>query len=56
MLPDAPETAKLVGRIWRPGKGPCVVILRDGALIDVTDAVVSWPISWTTIRRAASTP
>ena len=41
MLPDAPETAKLVGRIWRPGKGPCVVILRDGALIDVTDAVVS---------------
>ena len=41
MLPNSPETAKLVGRIWRPGKGPCVVILRDGVLIDVTEAVVS---------------
>ena len=41
MLPQSPETAKLVGRIWRPGKGPCVVILRDGALIDVTASVVS---------------
>ena len=41
MLPNSPETAKLVGRIWRPGKGPSVVILRDGALIDVTESVVS---------------
>lgn len=41
MLPNSPETAKLVGRIWRPGKGPCVVILRDGAMIDVTESVVS---------------
>ncbi|RCW78291.1 fumarylacetoacetate hydrolase family protein [Paracoccus lutimaris] len=41
MLPNAPETAKLVGRVWRPGIGPCVVILRDARLIDVTDKVVS---------------
>ena len=41
MLPNSPETAKLVGRVWRPGKGPCVVILRDGVLIDVTESVVS---------------
>ncbi len=41
MLPNSPDTAKLVGRAWRPGKGPCVVILRDGALIDVTETVVS---------------
>ena len=41
MLPNSPETAKLVGRVWRPGKGPSVVILRAGRLIDVTEAVVS---------------
>ncbi|GLK64447.1 fumarylacetoacetate hydrolase family protein [Paracoccus kondratievae] len=41
MLPNSPETAKLVGRIWRPGIGPSVVILRDGAVIDVTESVVS---------------
>ena len=41
MLPNPPEAAKLVGRVWRPGKGPCVAILRDGVLIDVTESVVS---------------
>ena len=41
MLPNSPETAKLVGRVWRPGKGPSVVILRQGRLIDVTETVVS---------------
>ncbi|HRM73955.1 MAG TPA: fumarylacetoacetate hydrolase family protein, partial [Paracoccus sp. (in: a-proteobacteria)] len=41
MLPNFPEAAKLVGRVWRPGKGPCVAILRDGVLIDVTESVVS---------------
>ncbi|SMG19500.1 fumarylacetoacetate hydrolase family protein [Paracoccus sp. J56] len=41
MLPNSPETAKLVGRIWRPGIGPSVVILRAGAVIDVTESVVS---------------
>ncbi|WP_172297716.1 fumarylacetoacetate hydrolase family protein [Pseudoruegeria sp. HB172150] len=25
-----------LGRVWRPGIGPCVVTLRDGALVDIT--------------------
>lgn len=41
MLPSSPNSAKLVGRVWRPGVGPSVVILRDGVLIDVTPSVVS---------------
>lgn len=41
MLPTSPEAGKLVGRVWRPGKGPSIVILRDGTLIDVTESVVS---------------
>jgi len=37
MLPANPETAKLVGRVWRVDvDGPSVVILRDGDLIDVS--------------------
>ena len=41
MLPDASHEARLVGRVWRPGIGPSVVILRGGRLLDVTAAVVS---------------
>lgn len=41
MLPSLSASARLVGRVWRPGKGPSVVVLRDGILIDVTDQVVS---------------
>lgn len=41
MLPTATEYAKLVGRAWLPGKGPSVVIVRDGKLVDVTAEVVS---------------
>jgi fumarylacetoacetate (FAA) hydrolase family protein len=41
MLPTSLINAKLVGRVWRPGKGPSVVILRDQLLIDVTDSVIS---------------
>ncbi|MGY2289241.1 fumarylacetoacetate hydrolase family protein [Pseudomonas sp. SDO528_S397] len=41
MLPTSLKNAKLVGRVWLPGKGPCVVILRDNVLIDVTPSVVS---------------
>ena len=41
MLPISLKNAKLVGRVWLPGKGPCVVILRDNVLIDVTSSVVS---------------
>ncbi len=41
MLPTSLTHAKLVGRVWRPGKGPSVVILRDGVITDVTDSVVS---------------
>ncbi|MCB1332623.1 MAG: fumarylacetoacetate hydrolase family protein [Roseivivax sp.] len=28
--------ATLVGRVWRPGVGPCLVTLRDGAVVDIT--------------------
>ncbi|KAF1029226.1 MAG: hypothetical protein GAK37_01867 [Pseudomonas sp.] len=41
MLPISLKNAKLTGRVWLPAKGPCVVILRDNALIDVTPSVVS---------------
>ncbi|MGQ1462334.1 fumarylacetoacetate hydrolase family protein [Acinetobacter baumannii] len=41
MLPTSLSNAKLVGRIWRPNKGPSVVILRDNILIDVTESVTS---------------
>lgn len=41
MLPTSITHAKLVGRVWRPGKGPSVVILRDDRLIDVTPSVIS---------------
>jgi fumarylacetoacetate (FAA) hydrolase family protein len=41
MLPSSLTNAKLVGRVWLPGKGPSVVILRDNLLIDITPSVVS---------------
>ncbi|MCS4247545.1 MULTISPECIES: fumarylacetoacetate hydrolase family protein [unclassified Pseudomonas] len=41
MLPISLKHAKLVGRVWLPGKGPSVVILRENVLIDVTPSVVS---------------
>lgn len=41
MLPTSTNTAKLVGRVWRPGVGPSVVILRDGHAYDVTATVTS---------------
>ncbi|MDV7469878.1 fumarylacetoacetate hydrolase family protein [Acinetobacter baumannii] len=41
MLPTSLSNAKLVGRVWRPNKGPSVVILRDSILIDVTESVTS---------------
>ncbi|SFH47375.1 Fumarylacetoacetate (FAA) hydrolase family protein [Palleronia marisminoris] len=31
-----PDGGTFVGRLWRPGRGPCVVVLRDGALVDIT--------------------
>lgn len=41
MLPTSLPGAKLVGRAWRPGHGPCVVILRDGVVLDVTAEATS---------------
>lgn len=43
MLPffPPPANATLVGRVWRPGIGPCLVTLRDGRLYDITSPV--WP-------------
>ncbi|MHA3976990.1 fumarylacetoacetate hydrolase family protein [Halovulum sp. GXIMD14794] len=37
MILDRDEAAGLwLGRIWRPGIGPCVVTLRNGQLVDIT--------------------
>ncbi|MEJ0060129.1 MAG: fumarylacetoacetate hydrolase family protein [Terricaulis sp.] len=36
IAPDDRDRATLLGRVWRPGVGPCVVTLRDGWLIDIT--------------------
>ncbi|MHC5655211.1 fumarylacetoacetate hydrolase family protein [Stappia sp.] len=42
MLPDFPDAARLVGRVWRADLGaPAVAILRAGRVIDVTNAVTS---------------
>lgn len=37
-LPHDAASASLVGRVWRPGIGPSVVRVREGALEDVTSA------------------
>jgi fumarylacetoacetate (FAA) hydrolase family protein len=37
ILPSDAEQACLVGRVWNPDvSGPCVVVYRDGALLDIT--------------------
>lgn len=41
MLPTSLTKAKLVGRVWRPGIGPSVVIVRNHILYDITEAVIS---------------
>ena len=35
-----PGAGLFVGRVWRPGIGPAVVVLRDGRLVDVTSPEV----------------
>ncbi len=35
-LPQDHPAGTLVGRVWVPGDGPCVAVLRDGVLFDVT--------------------
>ncbi len=35
-----PKAGLFVGRVWRPGIGPAVVVLRDGRLVDVTSPEV----------------
>ena len=35
MMPLPPE-GMFVGRVWRPGIGPALVVHRDGRLVDVT--------------------
>lgn len=38
-LPDDERDAALVGRVWDPSVGgPCVVVVRDRMLIDITDS------------------
>jgi len=36
MLPDDVERALLVGRVWRDGAGPAVVVVRQGEVFDIT--------------------
>lgn len=33
-----PGDGHFVGRVWRPGVGPALVVLRDGMVVDVTSA------------------
>ena len=33
---DLPTVGRLVGRVWREGVGPSVVVLRDGRMVDIT--------------------
>jgi len=35
-MPNLPADGLFVTRLWRPGLGPCVVLRRNGALIDIT--------------------
>jgi fumarylacetoacetate (FAA) hydrolase family protein len=35
-LPSDAERAALVGRVWVPGTGPCVIKVHDGMLMDIT--------------------
>ena len=37
---DLPQDGLFVGRAWRPDIGPCLVTMRDGALVDVTTRAV----------------
>ena len=37
---DLPRDGIFVGRVWRPGLGPCLVTLRGGAMIDITTRAV----------------
>ncbi|HEY0586935.1 MAG TPA: fumarylacetoacetate hydrolase family protein [Pseudoduganella sp.] len=39
MLPDDVERALLVGRVWREGVGPAVVVVRQGEVFDITQTV-----------------
>ena len=37
ILPTDAEQACLIGRVWYPEvSGPCVVVYRDGDLLDIT--------------------
>ncbi len=33
---DLPSDGAFVGRVWRSGSGPCLVVVREGALFDIT--------------------
>jgi fumarylacetoacetate (FAA) hydrolase family protein len=35
-LPEDTDDALLIGRVWAPDTGPCVVAVRDGDLVDIT--------------------
>ncbi len=39
LLPADARDATLVGRVLRPGRGPCVVAVRDGDVFDITSRV-----------------
>ena len=40
-LPEDAAKAALIGRVWRPGIGPAVVTLRDGAMVDITTRAIA---------------
>ncbi|SHN12485.1 fumarylacetoacetate hydrolase family protein [Cryptosporangium aurantiacum] len=49
VLPVDADAATLAGRVWRPGLGPSVVVVRNGALFDVTAV-------FPTVRDLTETP
>lgn len=48
-LPDDGTEGVLVGRVWQPGTGPCVVAVRESGVHDVTG-------TFPTVRDLCETP
>lgn len=38
---NLPSRGRFVGRVWRPGIGPCVVVVQGGGIVDITSSEVA---------------
>ncbi len=59
---DLPREGTFVGRVWREGVGPCVVVVRGGEVFDITarggqrcPSCWRWPIRWRLCGRGGGT-